>query len=94
MTGSDFQQGYESGQRYVADVVRKRRVAIHYREPDPLSGPFEDLIELAARGFVPDAVIKQVQERVPPEARAEFEAGFVAACRDHIDRRALGLGDN
>jgi hypothetical protein len=93
MNGSDFQQGYESGRRYVADVLRKRRAA-HGRPGSEREREVHDMIELAASGFVPDDVIKQIQERVPPEARSAFEAGFVAACRDHIDRRALGLGNN
>jgi hypothetical protein len=84
---SDYEQGYESGQRFVADVLRKQRRGIG-------RGEEHDLIQLAADGHVPDDVIEQIEERVPVDARVPFEPGFMAACRNHVARRDLGMDDN
>jgi hypothetical protein len=96
VTESDFQQGYRYGERYVADVMRQRRVGIHWRRPgaEGLKPPYGDLIEAAAAGYVPEDVVKRSQREVPSHAQADWTAGFCSACRDHIERRDLGLGDN
>jgi hypothetical protein len=75
---SDYQQGYASGANYVVDVLRKRSVGLD------AEGNVYDLIRAAAAGYVPDDVISQIEERVPAQARPDFEAGFIAACRDAL----------
>lgn len=88
-----YQAGYRCGQRYIADVIAQGRVAV--QELEVFSDrEIWDLIELAAGGYVPDDLHEQMNERVAPEVRTEFDLGFVAACQDHVFGRELGTGEN
>ena len=69
-------------------MLKKDRVALDSE------GEGHDMIELAAGGYVPEDLIEQIEERVPPEARTEFELGFATACQDHVIHRDLGLSEN
>ena len=87
----DFKQGHTSGWRYILDIVEQGRVAL-----DPEGGA-HDMVRLAAAGFLPDDVQTQIGERVPLEHRADFELGFVSACRDFLlkhDKRKRDRGDD
>lgn len=69
-------------------MLRRMRSA-HDRD-----GNLHDLIEWAGAGLVPDDLLAQVVERLPPEAQPEFIRGFCSACSDHIDNQHLGLEPN
>lgn len=87
----DFVQGWQSGRRWIGDVLYHGNEWIGVGERE---GQFADMIEMAAEGWVPPDVMDRIAEVVPAEARYSFELGFRAACRDWVGRRDIGMSEN
>ena len=77
---SDFRQGYRDGWKFIDEVDEKKRVAVGPQ------GEIVDLVELQAAGFIPDDLQQQIEERIPPQARFNFELGLVTAAQDFLTR--------
>jgi hypothetical protein len=85
---SDYEQGFASGKRYALDTRSKARRAVDR------DGGEHDMLELAAQDFLPPELIEQIEDRVPPEARAEFMRGFRDGVQAFLVGQHVGMGDN